>query len=389
MDVSLFIAGRIKFKGKMAMVSIAISFFIMILSVSISSGFRKEIRDGISSISGDIQLLPVDLNYLNEASPINRNPGYLTYIKGLDGVKSVSAAVYKAGIVKGGDNIHGVVFKGVEGMSSSSEGLRVSVPSRLAAMLGLAPGDGMPAYFVGEQVKVRKFTVDSIYDSVINDGDNLVVYADMADLQRLNGWNEDQVSVLEISLEDKMRNVRNMEEMEREAGSIALLYASDDDVSVVSVSAVSRFPQLFDWLGLIDFNVVFILILMTIVAGFNMISGLLIMLFENISTIGLLKAIGMTDRSIAKIFLASSSALVLKGMLIGNGLALLFCLIQSKTGILKLDPSNYFISFVPVDPDIPAILAADAAAWLLIMLLLLIPSLFISRVDPAQTVRLK
>ena len=133
----------------------------------------------------------------------------------------------------------------------------------------------------------------------------------------------------------------------------------------------------------------FILILMTIVAGFNMISGLLIMLFENISTIGLLKSLGMTDRSISKVFLSCSAVLVLKGMAIGNIVALLFCVIQNTTHVLRLDPENYFVSYVPVSPDLGMILTADLITFVAIMLLLLIPCLFISKVDPAETVRVR
>jgi len=128
---------------------------------------------------------------------------------------------------------------------------------------------------------------------------------------------------------------------------------------------------------------------MTIVAGFNMISGLLIMLFENISTIGLLKSLGMTDRAIAKVFLSSSAVLTLKGMAIGNALAIIFCVVQNLTHILKLDPENYFVSFVPVHLDLTLVAAADMAAFAGIMLLLLIPCLFISKVDPAETVRVR
>ena len=139
----------------------------------------------------------------------------------------------------------------------------------------------------------------------------------------------------------------------------------------------------------LDFNVLFILILMTIVAGFNMISGLLIMLFENISTIGLLKALGMTDRSISKVFLSSAAVLVLKGMVVGNAIAFAFCLLQSKTHFLKLNPENYFVSYVPIKIDAGSVLLADILSFTVIMLLLLIPTLFISKVDPAQTVRMK
>jgi lipoprotein-releasing system permease protein len=128
---------------------------------------------------------------------------------------------------------------------------------------------------------------------------------------------------------------------------------------------------------------------MTVVAGFNMISGLLILLFENISTIGILKSMGMTDKSISKVFLAASARLVSVGMLIGNVLAMLICIIQKTTHILKLNPENYYVSFVPVNIDLLQILMADALSFVAIMLLLLIPCLFISKVDPAQTVRVR
>ena len=151
----------------------------------------------------------------------------------------------------------------------------------------------------------------------------------------------------------------------------------------------SRYPQLFDWLDLLDFNVLFVLVLMMIVAGFNMISGLLITLFENISTIGVFKAMGMTDRNIAGIFLGSSASVVFKGMLAGNAVAVLLCVIQEKLHLLKLDPSNYFVSFVPVDLDLMTVVTVDAVSFIVIMLLLLIPCAFISKIDPADTVRVR
>ena len=217
--------------------------------------------------------------------------------------------------------------------------------------------------------------------------DKLVIYAHLDDIQRLNGWETNQVSAMEVLLEDRWRDEASIREAAQAIGYTVNGFSSESEHPVVATSSVSRYPQLFDWLNLIDFNVLFILVLMTIVAGFNMISGLLIMLFENISTIGLLKALGMTDRSIAKVFLSSSAVLVAKGMLAGNVLALLFCLIQGTTHLLKLDPANYFVSFVPVDPSLGLILLADLVAFAVIMLLLLIPSLFIAKVDPAKTVK--
>ena len=387
MDASFFIAGRLRFKGNIAMICIAVSFLVMIIAVSVSSGFRHAIRSGLSDISGDIRITPPTLSVLDESLPIEADAAYRPYIEEVEGVSEIRPVVYKAGIVKSGDNIQGVLFKGMENDDTVS--LAVSVPKRLAEIAGLQTGDRMLTYFVGESVKARQFTVTSVYDALVEADDKLVVYADISDLQRVNGWNASEVSCLEILLEDDMRNESDIESANDRIGTLINTYSSDDEESVIASSSVSSYPQLFDWLSLIDFNVLLILILMTIVAGFNMISGLLIMLFENISTIGLLKSLGMTDRAISKVFLSSSAILVAKGMLAGNALAILFCIIQDTTKVLRLNPENYFVSFVPVKMDFGMILTADILAFVLIMLLLLIPCLFISKVDPADTVRVR
>lgn len=395
MDASFFIAGRLRFKGRIAMVSIAISYLVIIIAVSVSSGFRQEIRSGLSKLSGDVQLMPPTMNVLDAGHPIDEDASYMPYIREMNDVDAVLPVVYRAGIVKNGEDIHGIIIKGVprdagyipDASPSDSVRLPVSIPSRLAEISGLKTGDRMLTYFVGEDIKARQFNVVSVHEAMVETDDRLVVYADMEDMQRINGWNPGQVSSIEILLKDNDEEdiFRNAEE----AGTLVNAYSSDDDPSVIAVSSVSSYPQLFDWLDLIDFNVLFILVLMTIVAGFNMISGLLIMLFENISTIGLLKSIGMTDRAISKVFISSSAVIVAKGMLIGNALGLLFYFVQDATHLLKLDPENYFVSFVPVHLDIPQLLLAQVAAFVAIMLLLLIPTLFISKVDPAETVRVK
>ena len=392
MDASFFIAGRLRFKGNIAVVSIAISFLVMIIAVAVSSGFRHEVRNGLSSMSGDVRLMPPAMSYLDENEPIESDPAYLPYVQDVQGVRSIEPAVYRAGIVKNGESIHGVMFKGIPGgvrETSDSVALAVSIPSRLAEISGLKIGDRMLTYFVGDKVKARQFNVVSVHQTMIQADDKLVVYADLSDMQRVNGWEENQVSVLEVMLEDECKTEMQIEEMGALIGTLANAYSAEEDAPVISVSAVSSYPQLFDWLNLIDFNVLFILALMTIVAGFNMISGLLIMLFENISTIGLLKSLGMTDRSISKVFLSSSAVLVLKGMAAGNLLAILFCIIQGTTHLLRLNPENYFVSFVPVNLDFGTILCADILSFFVIMLLLLIPCVFISKVDPAETVRVR
>ena len=392
MDASLFISRRLRFKGKIAMISIAVSFLVMIIAVAVSSGFRHEIRSGISSVSGDIQLLPLNMNLMDETSPVEADAAYLPYLQDIDGIEDILPVIYRAGIVRHNEEIHGVLLKGLPSENLpypnlDSVSLAVSIPRRLSEITGLEEGDRMLTYFVGEKVRARQFNVVSIYDSMLETDDRLVVYADLKDLQRLNGWDANEVSAMEIMLDRE--NKSKVDEKTEEVGAMVYAYSSEDETTVLASSCVSRYPQIFDWLNLMDFNVLFILILMTIVAGFNMISGLLIMLFENISTIGLLKTLGMTDRAIAKVFLSSSAVLAIKGMAIGNALAIVFCVVQSTTHVLELDPVNYFVSYVPVHPDMGLILTADVIAFAAIMLLLLIPCLFISKVDPAETVRVR
>lgn len=387
MTHTFFIASRLRYKRRIVTISIAISYIIMIVAVAVSSGFRSEVRDALSQMGGDIQLCPSNLNFLDEAQPINSNPSYLSQLRELKQVESVHPAVYRAGIMKVGENIHGVLIKGVQ--TDDTTALAVSIPRRLAKVSGLSEGDKVLTYFVGEKVKARNFKVTSIYDPVVETDDNLIVYANIADLRRLNGWGDDDASMLEVNLKPQYRDKQQIEATTQEVGFIAYAGADEDDTNVFASSVSSRYPQLFDWLDLLDFNVLFVLVLMMIVAGFNMISGLLITLFENISTIGVFKAMGMTDKAISKIFLSSSATLVLKGMAIGNAVALLFCFIQGTFHLLKLNPTNYFVSFVPVNLNLLSVLTVDCISFVVIMLLLLIPCAFISKVDPADTVRVR
>lgn len=387
MNLSFFIARRLKFKGRLAMLCIALSFFIMTVSVAVSSGFRTEIRNGLTDITGDVTVGPVNMNFLDEQSPISYAAEYLNEIESLESVASVRPAAWRAGIVKHNDNIHGVLIKGTEDFCGQQ--LEVSIPSRLSRMLSVGEGDDLVTYFIGEKVKVRKFHIKSVYSSVVDVDDKLIVYARMEDIQRLNGWKQDEVSTIEIIAEPKYRSIQGLDRLEAETGYLVYDEYAENSNRVAAVSSVSRYPQLFDWLELIDFNVLVILILMTIVAGFNMISGLLIMLFENISMIGTLKSLGMKNRSIASIFLTGASFNVIKGLLIGNIAAVSVCLIQKWTHLIPLNPDNYFVSFVPVDLNPLLILSADVVSYFVIMALLLIPCLFISKVDPATTIAMK
>lgn len=387
MDTAFYIASRLRFKGKIASTCIAVSFLVMILAVAVSSGFRREVRNGLSSLSGDILISAPDLNVMGESRPVDLSDPSLGYVASSRLVEEIQPVVWRAGIVRNGEGMHGVLVKGVRNATNDTVPLGVSIPRKLAQASGLKPGDRMLTYFVGDALKMRQFNVVGIHETVVETDDKFVVYASLSDMQRLNGWDENQVSAVEVHLDDAFAGEDAVLAATQEIGSLVSLYQDGDDM--VATSSVSRYPQLYSWLSLIDFNVGIILLLMTVVAGFNMISGLLILLFENISTIGILKSMGMTDKAISKVFLAASARLVAVGMVIGNVLAFVICMIQKTTHILKLNPENYYVSFVPVDIDLLQILMADTLSFVAIMLLLLIPCLFISKVDPAQTVRVR
>lgn len=389
----------------MAAVAIAVSFFIIIVAVAVSAGFRKSIRDGVAAMTGDVRISPYASSSGEEPVSMPLDLPSREAILALPGVESIVPVAIRAGIVKNGDIIHGVVVKGIPAIDADREeadreevfpeasafflakgntsSLSVSIPHRLSEITGLGVGDDLVTYFVGEKVRVRKFHITAIHRDLVEVDDNLLVYAHLADIQRLNGWTDGEVSCLDVTLSEGTSR-------QETAGRIGqILYSSGDPVeeSLYVSASEDSYPQIFDWLKLLDFNVLVILILMTVVAGFNMVSGLLIMLLRNISTVGTLKTLGMTDRAIGRLFVRIGARAVLRGMLVGNALALLFCLVQGTTHLIPLDPANYFVSWVPVHLNLWWILAADASAFLGILALLWLPSLVIASIDPAQTVK--
>lgn len=383
MSAPSFIARKLRFKGRMPLICIALSFFIIVLAVAISAGFRREIRAGVSSISGDIRIIPQQYTLSDEEQPIPLHPTYEEPIRALDEVKAFVPVISRVGIIKTAEAIQGVLFKGMPGGADSTGCARI--PRKLSQLLQIAEGDRFTVYFLGEKTKARRLKVEQVYEGILDTEDKLVVYLPLEDMQRVSGWTADQAGSFEILLKHPER----APEMKEEIGSLLFLYTTEDDTPVYCQSVTERYPQIFDWLNLIDSNVVFILILMIIVAGFNMISGLLILLFESISTIGALKAFGMTDRQLRRVYLRLSSGIVLKGLVWGNALALLFCLIQDRFHLLKLDSASYFVSYIPAQIDWSLLLSFDIIAYSAIILILQIPLLFISRIDPASTMRME
>ncbi len=384
MQAEGFIARRLRVKEKMAVIPIAISFLIIIVAVAISAGFRREIRSGVASVTGDVLLTNSSADLTGGGAPVSARPSCLPALEAVRGVESIEPVIYRSGILQADGDIHGVLFKGTRADTVS---LGVRLPASLAGRLGLAPGDDLTAWFVGEKTKIRRWHIVSLYDSPMTTEDGDLLYVPLGDLQRLNDWEQEEVSLLEVQLAPGRRSRRGIARAAEDLGWTATLSVRDDEEPLRAVAATERFPQLFDWLELIDFNVYIILLLMTVVAGFNMVSGLLILLFRHVSTIGTLKTLGMGDRAISGVFLRVGARIAAWGMAAGNVLALLFCLVQGTTRFIRLNPDNYFVGYVPIHVNLPAILLADAAAFAGILLLLLLPTLFISGVDPARTVK--
>lgn len=385
-----FISERIRFKGYLALICVAVSYLVMIVAVSVSSGFRNEIRQSLSNVMGDVRLVPLNEDLTSGSASVPAGPAFLPKVKELDCVGSVRPVVSRAGIIRQDEIVHGALFKGVPDMSfPDSVAFPLSVPSRLASILNIGQGDKIAAYFVGDKVVVRKFTVCDVYDEVLSSDNQLICLTSLPVMQRVNSWDSTKVSSFELFLKKEWQDEERIAEAGMQVASTMAAFSSEDEPTLFAQTLQQTFPVIFSWFYFLDLNVLVLLVLMTIVAGFNVISGLLILLFENISTIGLLKSMGMKDRGIAAVFLRSAGILSLKGLLLGNVLAVFFCIIEGRTHWLKLDPANYFLSYVPVDLDWGWILTADAVSFAVIMLLLLLPSIFISKVDPAATMRVE
>lgn len=371
----------------------ALSFLVVSLAVAVSSGFRKEIRGGVRDTVGDIRIVEYSNLVDVDSSAITLSEQTRSRIRALPGVAGLRDVVLRAGIVKEGETVHGVLVKGVEGgakpylaAGDTLAPLSVAIPKRLSAILGLGAGDALLTYFVGEKVKVRKFRIAAVYEGLLEMDDQLVVYADIADLRRLNLWEGDRCSQVEVLLADGKDPVKDGEALK---GRIQSLLEEDPAEAQFpfTVTAAESYPQLFAWLDLIDMNVLILLLLMGVVAGFNMISGLLILLLRNIPTIGTLKTLGMRNGQLARAFLGCAARTMLRGLLAGNLLALVLCLIQGTTHVLRLNPQNYFVSFVPVAMDWGYLILANLAAFAIAMVMVLLPLLMIARVDPARTVK--
>jgi lipoprotein-releasing system permease protein len=381
--------------------SVAISVAVMLVAMAVTAGFQSEIRNKAVGLTGHIVLSNYDGNLSFEAAPIDIRRADIPAIMQLKGVRHAQPVATKGGIIKTDNDIQGAVLKGVDKSydpqffnsclmagevpvyTDTALSNRVLVPLRLARQLRLDTGSRFDMYFIQNPPRVRRFTVAGIYNAQLDDMVSALIVCDINHIRALNGWSKDQASAVEVF-------TGGFTQMNTVAEIIDDLQAFNigDDGSRLKVQTVTDLYQfLFDWLNLLDMNVWIILALMLLVGGFNMISGLLIMVFEKTSMVGLLKALGMRNAGVQRIFLYRSAFITLKGMLWGNLIALALGLLQQHFHFVALDPVTYYVDSVPVLFRPLSILLVNVFGFAGITLLLALPVLIISRISPDRTIK--
>ena len=411
MNLELFIARKIHLSKegnrqvtppavRIAIVGVALGLAVMILSVAIVIGFKKEVRNKVIGFGSHIQITNFDNNSSYETMPIAVSDSLLQALRA-PGIKHIEGYATKMGILKTDSDFQGVVLKGIDTdydwsffRNNLKEGELLTIDPKktstdviisryLSDLLGLKLGDSILTYFVQEDVRARKFNIVGIYETGFMDYDKLFVLADIKQIRRLNGWEKDEVSGLELLVDDYDKLDQIAEDL-----YFNLVEKQDRHGNTYFTRSIKEMnPMIFNWLDVLDVNVVVILILIFAVAGFTMISGLLIIILERTNMIGILKALGENNVSIRKIFLYISFFLIGKGMLWGNVVGIAICLIQSHFRIIKLDPSIYYLDAVPIDLSIVSLILLNIGTLCASMLMMLGPSYLITKIDPAKSIR--
>jgi len=411
LNLEYFIAKRIHFQqGKknvsrpavrIATIGIALGLAVMIISVAVVIGFKNEIRNKTIGFGGHIQITNFDNNNTYAMNPIKADNALIKKIASLDGVRHVEKFATKPGIIKTDTEFQGIVIKGVDAnfdwnffksnmvegriidVSHSTASKEVVLSKYMANLLGLKLGDSFFTYFIQDQVRARKFKIVGIYSTNFIEYDKLFLIADMRQVQSLNDWDKDSFSGLEVLISDFDR----IDEV-GDAVYDATANKFNKEGAAYSTQTIKQInPQIFSWLDLLDMNVWVILFLMLAVSGFNMISGLLILILERTNMIGILKSIGATNWSVRKIFLYHSFFLIGKGMLWGNFIGLSLCTIQYFTGIVPLDPEAYYVATVPIYFNWLYIILLNVGTLIASLLMMIGPSYLITKINPAKIIR--
>lgn len=379
------------------MVTIALGLSVMIIAVAVLIGFQTEIRNKVIGFSAHIRIDNFDSNASYEASPVSMDQPFYPELEEVEGISHIQVFALKAGIIKTEDQLHGVVLKGVGPdynwdffkqhlnsgstftVDDSAASGNLLISGMISRKLKLKVGDDVRMYFLSRedaQPRGRKFVVSGIYETGLEEFDQAFVIGDIRHIQSLNNWDSGMVSGFEVFIDD-FKSLDKMGEM------VYKMIGYNLNAETVT----DAYPQIFDWLRLMDINVVIILVLMILVAGITIISTLLIMILERTNMIGILKSLGIKNNDLRKLFLYLTARIIAMGLLWGNLIGIGVALIQHYTKILPLDEESYYISYVPISLNITDILLINAATFILCLVMVLIPGYIIGKITPVKAIQ--
>ena len=413
MNFPLFIAKRIYFsKGdrhevsrpaiRIATIGVAIGLAVMIITVSVIFGFKHTIRDKVVGFGSHIQITNFATQQTAIPAPIAINDTLMRQLKKIPNIQQIERYTVTQGILKTDSDFLGVAFKGVgedydlsfirqnmqEGQlptfSSKKNSNKVVVSRKMADKLHLHVGDKVYAYFIAyDDVRARRFTVSGIYQSNMKQFDDVLCLTDLHTTNRLNDWEQNQCSGAEILVKNFDRtDETNMAVVEQLKG-----YTDRYGETLSSQTIFEAYPQIFSWLSLLDINVWIILALMICVAGFTMISGLLIIILERTQMIGILKALGARNKTVRHTFLWFAAFIISQGLLIGDVIGIGLVILQQHTGFIHLDPASYYVDTAPMELNIPIIVILNVATLLISVFILLAPSYLVSHIQPVKAMQ--
>ena len=390
---------------RIAIIGIALGLATMLLTVAIMTGFKKEVRNKVIGFGAHLQITNFDSNTSYATTPIMVSDTLLQELQSFPGIRHVERFATVPGLMKTENDAQGIVLKGIDehfdwtfflnhlkegdvlAIDPDTTSTDVIISRYLANLLGLKCEDTFPVYFLQNfelnQARGRRFKISGIYETGFIDYDKIFVYADIKQVRRLNGWEDDAVSGLELFVAD----YNHLDEIADQL-YFHMIERQDREGNTYYARSIKELnPMIFNWLGVLDLNVVIILVLMMAVSGFTMISGLLIIILERTNMIGVLKALGQNNKSIRSVFLYISFFLIGKGMIWGNIIGLIICFVQSFFHLLKLDASVYYLDAVPVDLSFINWFLINLGTLTVSLLMMLAPSYLIAKINPSRTIR--
>ena len=384
---------------RIAIIGITLGLAIMLISIAVIVGFKREVRNQIIGFGSHIQVMSYNNYNSIQSEPITLTQQLDSLLKTTPNVRDIQHIATQPGIIHTEEAFQGILLKGVDSTynwdffsqnliegttlcDSTKNGTIIS--SAIAHTMNLNIGDSYTVYFASNNgLRARKFTVVGIYQTTFADYDKLYILTDISHIQRLNQWADNQFSTLEILVNDYSR----LNQTSADLFNKIIIYSHNTDILYRVETIESLTPQIFDWLDMLDMNAIVIIILMLAVSGFCVISGLLILILERSATIGLLKSLGANNWTIRKIFLIQSTYLISRGMLWGNIIGLVIIAIQHFTHAIPLDPTSYYVDYIPVQLSLSGWLLINIGLAIASILMLVGPSYFVTRISPAEAMR--